>query len=254
MNELVSIITPTHNSERYIPETIETVKNQLYTHWEHIIIDDGSTDDTVKIIYKYANTDNRIKIHVLNKNLGPAYARNVGIDAAKGCYIAFLDSDDLWHSEKLQKQIAFMKDNKCVLSYTAYQRMRECGKLINSVIKVPKKTNYKQMLNSSVMGCLTVMYDATRLGKVKMPMVEKQEDYALWLKILRNGYDAHGINKVLAYYRIRKKSVSSNKLKVAKYQWKIYRELEELSILRSSYHFMSYAYNGYKKRNGNNEY
>jgi teichuronic acid biosynthesis glycosyltransferase TuaG len=235
-NKLVSIITPLYNSGKYVKETIESVLSQTYTNWEMIIVDDCSTDNGVEIIQEYAKKDSRIKLISLAKNSGAAVARNTAIKVAKGFYIAFLDSDDLWKPEKLERQIHFMEKNDYSFTFTSYQQITEDGKKIERIIKVPPILSYRQALLKNPIGCLTVIYSAEKLGKIYMPLIRKRQDYALWLKILKSGVKGYGLNQVLAYYRLRKSSISSNKLDLIKYQWKLYRKIEKLSVPESVFY------------------
>lgn len=244
-NGLVSIITPLYNSAKFIAEAIQSVLAQTFTEWEIIIVDDCSTDNSVEIVDNYQSIDSRIKLIRLETNSGPAIARNRAIEEAKGRYIAFLDSDDTWLPQKLEKQISFMKENKSVLSYAGYQKIDENGNS-RGIVNVPLSVNYDTMLDSNYIPCLTAIYDSFKLGKIYMPNIMGQ-DYGLWLKILKMGHVAYGINEPLAYYRERKKSFSSNKLTAARHQWKVYREVERLSLFNSVYHFMKYSYIGLRK-------
>ncbi len=243
---LVSIITPLYNSEKFLPYTIESVINQTYKNWELLIVDDMSTDNSLQIAMQYAQCDSRIKVIQLKENSGPAIARNVAIEAAKGKYIAFLDSDDLWLPTKLENQLKFMNDKNISFSYTAYKKIDEDG-TYRGIIWVPERITYNKLLDTNVIGCLTAIYDAEKLGKIYMPNIAKRQDYALWLKILKKEKQAFGINVPLAVYRVRKGSVSSNKFKAAFYQWKIYREIEQISVFKSMYHFVKYVYYGFMK-------
>ena len=242
----VSIVTPSYNSERFIKESIESVLSQTYKNWEMLIVDDGSTDDSPSVIERYVSMDDRIRLIRLNQNSGVAVARNTAIAEAKGRYIAFLDSDDLWMPEKLEKQLQFMEEKNAEVTSTAYFRMDEFGNIKDGVVTVPERTTYSALLKSNVIGCLTAMYDISKVGKVYMSKVG-HEDYTLWLRILKMGYDAYGLALPLAIYRVRDASVSGNKLKAAKYQWKIYREIEKLSLLDSLICFLQYAYHGLGK-------
>ncbi|WP_027339026.1 glycosyltransferase family 2 protein [Halonatronum saccharophilum] len=235
-NKLISIVTPLYNSEDYISKTIESVLGQTHQNWELIIVDDCSSDNGVQIVRKYQKQDSRIKLIELKKNSGSAVARNTAIREADGRYIAFLDSDDLWHPQKLEKQIKFMKDNNYAFSFTKYQHMTEESNLVNKYINVPERLSYRRALLINPIGCLTVIYDTKQLGKVYMPLIRKRQDYGLWLKILkREGY-GYGLNENLAYYRLRSNSLSASKINLVKYQWKLYREIEELSILESIFY------------------
>ena len=242
----VTIIMPSHNSEKFIIESVESVLVQTYSNWELIIVDDCSPDSSNHIIMKYVDSDHRIKLIKLEKNSGPAVARNTAIEAANGRYIAFLDSDDVWLPNKLEKQIKFMQDNDLAFTYSSYKLVGEDNEDLGLFI-TKDKISYFDMLKTCSVGCLTAIYDTEKIGKQYMPLILKRQDYGLWLKILKLIGETRGILEPLATYRIRKNSVSSNKVKAAKYQWKIYREIEKLSFLKSLYYFVFYAYNGVTK-------
>lgn len=245
--ELVSIITANYNCEKFIDDTVTSVLNQTYQNWEMIIVDDESSDKSVEMIHKYVEKNSRIKLIQLKKNSGAAVARNRAIEAAKGRFIAFLDSDDLWTTDKLEKQISFMLNNNYDFTYTNYDLIDENSIRYGKTFIAKTESTYHDLLATCSIGCLTVIYDTKKLGKVYMPLILKRQDYGLWLKILKQIEKAYCLNESLAIYRIRNNSISSNKFKAASYQWKIYREIEKLSILKSSYYFMYYAYNGFKK-------
>ncbi len=245
--ELVSIILPSYNTEKYIADAIESVLSQTYNNWEMIIVDDGSTDNSIQIIDEYVRRDKRIRLIKSDKNCGLPSARNKAIKVAKGRYIAFLDSDDMWLPEKLEKQINFMKANRAVLTFTAYRKIDENGNIISKVLNVPETVTYEQLLRTCVIGVLTAIYDTRILGKLYMNLINQSEDYCLWLKILKMGHVAHGLNRCLALYRIRKKRMSRNKFIKAIYQWRIYRQREALSFFKSIYCMINYAYYGFKK-------
>lgn len=243
---MVSIITPTYNSEKYIKQTIESVLSQTYQNWELIIIDDCSIDKTLEIVRQYQ--DDRIKIIPLKANVGAAEARNIGLREAKGKYIAFLDSDDLWKNEKLEKQLKFMIENNYAFSFSSYQLMKEDGTIINKVIKAPTVLTYDKYLKNTAIGCLTVIIDKEKTGYFEFPQIKSSHDMALWLNIMKRGFNAYGYDEVLAYYRLSNNSVSSNKLKSAKTVWKVYRDFERLSFFKSLYCFTFYALNSIKRR------
>lgn len=243
---LVSIITPSYDSEKFISDTIQSVLNQTYKNWEMIIVDDCSPDNSNKVIEKYCKQDNRIKLIKLEKNSGPAIARNRGIKEAKGRYIAFLDSDDMWLPYKLETQVKFMQQNNVSLCYSSYFLIDENSKKIGNFIIPKEKVNYKDLLKTCIIGNLTAIYDCKKIGKVYMENVG-HEDYTLWLKILKKVDFAHGTKTPLAKYRLHTKSISKNKMKAAIWQWNIYRKIEKLSLIKSLYYFTHYFYNGIKK-------
>ncbi len=249
MSELVSIVTPVYNASRYLAQTIETVLAQTYQEWELLLSDDCSTDDSLKIAKSFQNKDKRIKVLEFNENTGPAGCRNRAIQAAQGKYIAFLDSDDLWVPEKLQMQVQFMEKGGYDLCYSSYQKIDEQDNPIGGQISGPLSVGYDRLLNSNVIPCLTSMYNVERIGKYFMEDIG-HEDYVYWLRILKNGYIAHGMEQVLAYYRVRKGSVSNNKIKAAGFQWKIYRIALNFSVWRSLYHFSIYSFLGLRKYKG----
>lgn len=247
MNELVSIITPSYKSEKFIKKTIESVILQTYQNWEMLIVDDCSPDNSNKIIENYVSKDCRIKIIKLNNSSGPAIARNKAIENAKGRFIAFLDADDVWLPQKLEKQIKFMIEKQIEFSFTEYIKIDENNKEISGVISRPEKVNYKKMLKSNFIPCLTAIYDTKKLGKVYMPLILKRQDYGLWLKILKKIEYAYALNEPLALYRIHSNSVSSNKFIAAYYVWKLFREEEKLNLFKASYYFINYMVISYFK-------
>lgn len=241
-NVLVSIITPVYNSEKYIGETIKSVLSQTHENWEMIIADDCSKDNTAKVINQFS--DPRIKYFKLEKNAGAAVARNKALERAKGRYIAFLDADDMWKSDKLEKQLNFMIENKVEFSFTGYEILRDEG---NKVIKIPQKLNYSQFMKNTVIGTLTVMLDKESVGEVRLVNVKKDHDSMTWAKLLREGHIAHGLNESLAYYRKVNGSISNDKFKAAKNHWNNCRNIEKLSAVKCLYYFFFYGINAVKK-------
>lgn len=241
MNELVSIITPTYNAEKFIKYTIESVLCQDYENWELIIIDDCSKDTSREIVEEYMKLDKRIKMIALTKNSGVANARNNGINNAKGRYIAFLDSDDLWYANKLSIQISFMKREKCAFSYTGYEWINEDGAKLGKLIEVPTKINYNKLLRGNLIGCLTVIIDKEKIKNIEMPLI-RHEDYAAWLNILKTGVEAYGINENLALYRRTLNSLSSNKIKTIFWTWNIFRNSQDIRILKSIIHMIQFIF------------
>lgn len=233
-NELVSIIMPTYNCAKFIKETIESVISQTYENWELVIIDDCSNDNTEEVVASF--NDKRIKYYRLEKNSGAAIARTTAMKMAKGNYMAFLDSDDLWKKDKLEKQLEFMKNNNYNFTCTAYEQIDEEGHKLNKIIKTKKKANYDRILLDCPVGNSTVMYNVDNLGKFEVPNIRKRNDDALWLQILKKEKFIYGMPDVLMEYRIRNNSISSNKLSLIKYHWQLYREIEHLSVIRSSFH------------------
>lgn len=242
-NPKVSVITPTYNSAGSISTTITSVLNQTYQNLELIVIDDCSTDNTVKIVQEFQSIDPRIALVQLNQNSGAAIARNKGIAKARGRYIAFLDSDDLWFPQKLEKQLKYMDENGFAFTYTAYKR-HIVDQQRTVLIGVPAKVNYNDTLKTCRIGCLTVLYDTEQLGKLEMPLIKKRQDFGLWLRILRKTPFAHGLNEVLAQCNARPDSLSANKFEAAKYNWIVYRKIEKLNFFLSGYYFFCYSITG----------
>ena len=238
--EKVSIIVPMYNAEKFIGKTIESVLAQTYQNWEMLIMNDVSTDNSLAVVSGYAKKDKRIKIINTEKNVGVVKGRNFLIDLASGKYIAFLDADDYWHNEKLEKQIKFMKEKNASISCTEYTRVKENEEKINDVI-IKEEISYNDMLKNNYLGCLTVIYDAEKIGKRYFKELEKNEDYVLWLEIVKDVDIIYGLKENLAYYRVLDNSRSSNKVKTAKVRWEIYRKIEKLSLLKSLYYFLHYA-------------
>lgn len=225
MEDLVSIIMPSYNTAKFISETIESVLAQTYTNWELIIVDDCSTDDTDAVIRPYL-ADDRIRYIKNEKNSGAAVSRNRALREAKGKWIAFLDSDDLWLPEKLEKQIAFMEQNNCRFSYTNYIEIDENSVPNGRSVTGPKKITRHGMYNYCWMGCLTVMYDAETVGLVQIADIKKNNDYAMWLKACKKA-DCYLLDEVLAKYRKRSGSISNHGYtKLIKWHYKLYREAE----------------------------
>lgn len=238
---LVSVITPAYNAAKFIAETIESVRAQTYEHWEMIIVDDQSSDETVQIIEAYEQLDERIKLIQLEENSGSAVARNTAMDHAKGRYHAFLDSDDKWLPEKLTKQLAFMQDNDLAFTFTKYVRMTEDGQRTNGISAAPTKVGYDDLMKHCVIGCLTVMLDRDKVGDERMVNIRTRQDYAYWLTITKKGFYAYGLPEVLAEYRLVANSISSNKLKAAKQNWNLYRHIEKHPLHKALWYFSHYA-------------
>ena len=239
---------PCYNSGTFIRQAIESVRNQTFEDWELLVVDDGSTDDSADIIKGMEQMDGRIKYLKTNAPSGsPIVPRNIGVKKALGRYIAFLDSDDAWLANKLERQMKmFEQYEDMAICFSNYEKMTEQGERNNRIIKAPTITTYKQLLLSNVIGCLTAVYDTEKVGKVFFQN-HSHEDYILWLDILKRGYVARNTNTVEALYRVRENSVSSNKLKTLSWQWDIYRNVEKISLFRSSYYFLNYAYRAFKK-------
>lgn len=247
--ELISIITPLYNSEEFLKETIDCIINQTYENWELLMVDDCSTDNSAKIAKEYEAKDKRIKYFKLKENSGAAVARNTALEKSKGRFIAYLDADDTWKPEKLEKQIKFMLENKCGFSCTDYEKIDENGKSLK-VIKIPEKVNYNLYLRNTIIQTVGVMVDTKITGKdvLVMPNIRRRQDAATWCQILKAGHDCYEVPEVLSNYRVVKGSLSSNKFKAIKGTWTLYRDIEKLPLWKSCFCFIGYAFNAVKKR------
>lgn len=241
---LVSIVVPVHNAGAYIEKTIESVKAQTYAEWELILINDNSEDDSrAKILNCIKEDDGQIRlIDILGTNAGAARARNEGIEAARGRYIAFLDADDIWMPDKLEKELAFMREKEAGFVFSAYEFGDEEGAGTGKVVSVPEELIYKRALSRTVIFTSTVLIDRRQIEKqlILMPDV-KSEDTAAWWQIMRAGYTAHGLNEVLAIYRRPAKSLSSNKAEAVRRIWNLYRKREGLPFFYSVYNLFFWA-------------
>jgi len=237
LKDLVSIVTPAYNCSEFIGNTIESVQNQTYTHWEMIVVDDCSSDETYKIIKRAAEADSRIKLIQNSKNEGPAVSRNRAIKEAKGNYIAFLDGDDCWAPNKLETQLTFMQKNGAMLSHSSYMLVGENGKRLGRRSVSPMKIGYKELIQFNWIGTSTVIYNCSELGKHFMYDIQNRQDWACWLQLVKKT-DAYFIDIPLVKYRVRKGSISGNKFKLVKYHWKIYREIEEFSWVKSVFYLV----------------
>jgi len=248
MNHLVSIIMPCYNAERYIAQSIESVLAQTYGNWELLITDDCSSDKSVEIIKKYCDKDNRINLLVSEKNQGIAKTRNLSIERAKGRFVAFLDSDDVWKSEKLEKQINFMLENDVAFTYSSYEVIDCQGVIKDKVVKDAGVMTYRKYLRNTIICCGTVVLDREKTGDFKTPIIDTSEDMALWLGIMKRGFAAYPVPGPLHQYRVTKGSASSNKIKAASDVWRVYRKIEGLPRLASAANFLCYIFNAVKKR------
>lgn len=245
-NELVSIITPAYNAGKWINDCIKSVLQQTYKNWEMIIVDDNSQDNTLDIIKEF-EYDSRIKYIKNEMNLGVANSRNKAINNAQGRYIAFLDSDDIWHPEKLEKQLEFMNENHYEFSFTKYEMFYEGESKSNKVINIPNIITYHDYLKNTIIGCLTVIIDRNKIPYFSVQSGEL-EDVKTWMYLLKNGYNAYGLNDTLAYYRVSSNSASSDKIKNALRYFRCLREHEKINIILSVYYEGYYIYNAIKKR------
>jgi glycosyltransferase involved in cell wall biosynthesis len=230
---LVSIITPTFNSEKFIAETILSVQKQTYANWEMILVDDCSTDKTKEIISHFIKDDARIKFIKLQKNSGAGVARNLAVQMAKGRFIAFLDSDDLWKPLKLEKQVAFLLSNNFPFTFSFYDCINEEGKYLNKRIESPQKLSYTQLFFCNFVGNLTGIYDVDCFGKIPISNLRKRQDWMVWLTILKKIKTAKPVAESLALYRVRQDSISSSKWSLLKHNYSVYRQFHKFNIVLS---------------------
>lgn len=246
--EYVDIIMPTYNCEKYIKQAIDTIKNQTYENWRIIIVDDKSTDNTIKIIKEsIKDIKNRVILIEQKTHIGVAKCRNVAIRKSTNRFIAFLDADDMWKEKKLELQIKYMLSKSYYFTYTRYEYLKKDK--IKEVTTMPKNLDYKKALKNTYILTSTVILDTNKIKKsnIVMPKIGS-EDTATWWKILKNGYTAYGLDKVLTTYRITPNGLSKNKMINLVRTWNIYRKQEELSIVKTIYNFIFYILNATKKR------
>ena len=246
LQPLVSVIMPAYNAEKYIEEAVRSVISQTYPNWELLILDDCSADRTAELAKALADLDSRIRLLRNPQNMGVAKTRNRGFSLAKGEWVALLDSDDVWHSDKLEKQLLTAAETGADIIYCSYSMMNENGMHISDFI-VPKATSYDDMLKESVLSCSTVVLRRSILDFHRFSSDYYHEDYGFWLELLRHGYKAAANTEILADYRIIKGSRSNNKLKSAKNRWLIYRRVEKLPFVKSLNVFLAYAFHGVVK-------
>ena len=247
MNELVSIITPSFNSEKFISDTIKSVQNQTYSNWEMIIVDDFSQDRTVEMVQNFMDEDIRIHLIQLNKNSGAAKARNIGIEKISGKYMTFIDADDIWFPDFIENSIETIKKSGINFVFSSYKRSNEKLEFIYSDFVVPKKVTYTDILKTNSISCLTAFIDVEILGVKKMPDILKRQDMGLWLKYLKEIPFAYGIQEPKAIYRIRENSLSRNKKNLLKYQWNFYYKIEKLGFFASVHYMIQWMVRGFLK-------
>lgn len=251
MDELISIIVPVYNAEKFIRETMDCVIAQTYPCWELLLVEDGSRDNSVEIIETYIRDsgEKRIRLICQPENMGAAKARNRGLQEAKGRYIAYLDADDLWLPEKLEHELAYIREKDAAFVFTGYEFADENGKGTGKIVHVPETLNYRQALSNTTIFTTTVMFDTQKISKelLEMPVI-KSEDTALWWKVLRNGYTAFGLDENLVKYRRPGKSLSSNKLEAVRRIWNLYRKAEGMGVLDSAWHFCFWAVRAVSRR------
>ena len=232
-SSLVSIITPTYNSEKFIIETIQSVQKQSYPDWEMIIVDDCSTDNTVSIVSAISKNDSRIRFFQLEENLGTGVARDLALSKATGRYITFLDSDDLWKPSKLEKQIDFLRSNNHPFTFSFYECIDEAGNALDKKIEAPKRLKYYQLFFCNFIGNLTGIYDTSFFGKIPISSIRKRQDWMMWLTILKKIKTAMPVPESLAYYRVRENSISASKFNLLQHNFKVYRTFHGFNLVVS---------------------
>ena len=244
---LVSIVTPVYNAERFIEQTIQSVLAQTYTDWELLLIDDCSTDDSGKIIQRYAQQDERIKYHRLQENSGAAVARNTAIGLAQGEYLAFLDSDDLWVANKLKRQLSDLKANNAAFVFARIRMIDQQGHVLKENVPIPSMVNYKTLLKRTVIATSTVLLDRKRTGNFSMPLRRGGQDYATWLLLLRKLGFAYGLNECLVEYRVSDNSLSSKKKNSILQVYEIQTQDEHISRTRALFNTCCFCLYAFKK-------
>lgn len=244
---LVSVVIPMYNSGKYITPTIQSVLCQTYNNLEVIVVDDCSKDNSIEVVEGLAKDDARIRCISQEKNGGAAVARNRGIKEAKGRYIAFLDSDDLWTPDKIEKQLVLMKEKNAVFAYCAYDWVDENVDQVKGKIKIKEQVRYKDLLTKTLISTPTAIYDRYYYGDVEMPLRRTGQDYAFWMVLLKKG-DAFGISDALVHVRRRPGSLSKNKFQNLKDIWEVQTINEGINKVSASWHLLRYAFFTLKKR------
>lgn len=242
----MSIVTPAYNAEPFIGDTIASVQTQTFVDWEMLIVDDCSADRTGVLVERIGEADSRVRLIKLKKNSGPAMARQAALESARGRFIAFIDSDDLWLPQKLERQLAFMQSRRAALSFTAFRRISIDGAVIGRMIHVPDRLTYEQLLGNTAIATSTAIIDREMTGPLRM-VKTYYDDFALWLEITRRGFAAFGLDEDLMRYRVVGGSVSRRKGRSAMMVWRTYREVERLGMARASWSFARYALNALRK-------
>lgn len=244
---IVSVITPAYDAARFIEAAIRSVQEQTFRDWEMIVVDDGSRDETRAIVERLRAADPRVQLVASSGNRGAAEARNAGLERARGRYVAFLDSDDLWLPHKLERQLEFMRARDAGFCFAEYSYIDEDGVRIGRRVRVPASVGYEDLLKNTIIGCLTVVLDRERTGPLRMPALSQHEDLSLWFALLKRGLRAQGIQEELALYRIVRRSASRDKVRSALHMWKVYLRQERLPWPRAAWCYAHYAWNAFWK-------
>ena len=247
MNDLVSVIMPLYNSEKFVLDAIESVLLQTYQKWELIVVDDCSTDNSAKLISGILDKDSRVRFVQFEKNMGPAQARNAALELARGRFFAFLDSDDIWHAKKIETQVRFMLKKGAPISFTSYELIDEDNSLKNHVVRSIDRIDQVVYLKNTIIGFSTSMIDTAIVGSdFRMKDIRTRQDASLWITLLGRGFTAYGIDEILTKYRVHPNSISANKLRAVKQVWNLYFNLHNLGFFRSIYYCFFYALNAVK--------
>lgn len=244
---LVSVIMPSYNAAKYAERALDSVFQQTYRDVEIVVVDDHSSDGTQELIQKYADIHQEIRFVPLEKNMGAGYARNKALELAEGQYVAFLDCDDEWIPDKLERQLECMKENHSSFCYAAIEMMDEDGKTIKGKRKVKCTCDYKYLLRNTMIATSSVVVDRKASGDFRMHLRRGGQDYATWLKLLRNGTVACGINEVLVRYRVTGNSLSSNKWDSVRQVWEIQTQDEKIAKIPAAFHVCCFVVNALRK-------
>jgi teichuronic acid biosynthesis glycosyltransferase TuaG len=246
-DSLVSIVMPAFNAGRFIGDSIRTVQAQTYTDWELLVVDDGSSDDTVDVVESFARWDRRVRLVGQGDRGGPGAARNIGIAAARGEHLAFLDSDDLWLPDRLSRQLDFVSRGDVAFAIGGYTFIYPDGRVANRTIRVPERLDYRALLKNTIIWTATVLLNRRLIGDIRMPRLPQHEDLVLWFDLLKRGFVAHGMQEPLAVYRMVHGSASRNKWRSAKRMWNVYRDIEHLSLPDTMWCYAHYAWRAWWK-------
>ena len=244
---LVSVVMPARNAVRFIEQAIGSVLAQSHACWELVVVDDASSDGTAELVARAARADTRIRLIRLERRVGPGPARNVALADLRGAFVAFLDSDDMWLPDKLERQLRFMREHGVAFCIHGYRMIDEHGQERGRAIAVPERVDYELLLRHTIIAPVTVLLDRERVGPLEMPDLPQHEDLVLWFTILKRGIVAHGMPDELARYRIVKTSASRDKLRSARRMWRVYRRIEGLSFHRAAWCYSHYAWNAWRK-------
>ena len=240
---LVSIVMPAHDTRPYVGEAIAAIQAQTHREWELIVVDDASSDGTPDVVAAIAARDPRVRLVRQSECRGPGPTRNTGIALARGRWLAFQDSDDLWDPDKLERQLAFMRARGAALSMHGYRMVDPELNPIGHPVRVPARVAYRALLKNTIVAMITVMVDRTQVGGLELPPLPQHEDLVLWYRTLRRGWVFEGVPEPLATYRIVRRSASRNKWRSALRMWRVYREQERLGVLDAAWCYAHYAIN-----------